>query len=97
MERHINDPDLNVSKLCRLVHMDRSLLYRHLMATTSSAPLAFLHNYRQQKAYELMNTRLTLYEIADAVGYDSYRLFTKHFKAIYGVTPYEFRSLRKSL
>ena len=53
----------------------------------------YLLKLRMQKARDLMDvTSMKVYEIAQRVGYQDYRWFSKVFKQVYGVTPMEYRS-----
>lgn len=54
---------------------------------------SYLVRLRMQKARDLMDvTAMKVYEIAQRVGYQDYRWFSKVFKQAYGVTPMEYRS-----
>ena len=54
---------------------------------------SYLLRLRMQKARDLMDvTSMKVYEIAQRVGYQDYRWFSKVFKQAYGVTPMEYRN-----
>ena len=53
---------------------------------------AYMKNYRMSKAKELLiSTNLKLYEIADQVGYQDPKYFSKVFRDNTGMLPAEYR------
>lgn len=66
-----------------------SLFSRHVGESFGN----YLTGLRMQKAKDLMDVSvMKVYEIAERVGYQDYRWFSKQFKQAYGVTPMEYRS-----
>ena len=54
----------------------------------------WLNYFRIQKARELLEqTNLHFYEIAEKVGYSSYKTFSVHFLSITGETAQKYRTL----
>lgn len=58
----------------------------------------FLNDYRLKQSIEFMkNTDLKLYEIAEKVGFSSLAYYSKKFKEMYGMTPFEYKGNYLSL
>jgi len=67
--------------------------FRELYQTT---PYQYLVGLRLRKAKDLLeNTDLTIQEVADRVGFDSYRGFSKAFKKNYGILPTKYREIEE--
>ncbi len=72
--------------------MSRATLQRHFRAALGMPPMAYLRNLRLEHAAELLlNTELSLKEIADLSGFRQMPPFFRAFKKCYRVTPLEYR------
>ena len=67
-------------------------LFKQNLSMSTKEYLAYL---RIEKAKQLMASDLKMYEIADQVGYNDVRYFSRVFKAVEGKTPTEFRNETK--
>ena len=84
--------DLTEKDLCRLTAMSRATLQRHFRAALGMPPMVYLRNLRLEHAAELLlNTELSLKEIADLSGFRQMPPFFRAFKKCYRVTPLEYR------
>ena len=91
LEEHFADPDFGVLELTRLVHLDRTRLYRKLKELTSKSPQQYLSDFRMKKAAQMIRGREgSISEIAYASGFNSLAYFSKAFKKYYKVSPSEF-------
>jgi len=62
----------------------------------NDTPYQFLIKLRLEKASRLLlDTDLSIKEVADRIGFDSYRGFSKAFKNNYGVLPTMYRKTRE--
>ena len=80
------------------VHVGFSTDYfnRIFLSHTGFTAMAYVNYIRTQKAAELLRTtKLAILDIALAVGYESHQGFLKSFKKYYGMTPQEYRSIKK--
>ncbi len=88
---HFNE-ELTLAGLSGRFYMNMTYiceLFRKYQGTTFSK---YLTNLRLEKASRMIrDTRLTLAEIAEAIGYRDYYYFIRQFKRQYGVTPGQFR------
>ena len=91
VEANICNPDFSVEKLASDLNMSRGYLYKKLMMITGKVPLAFIKEIKMKRALQwLLESQLQIAEIAYKIGYSSPRIFTKHFKEVYGMTPSEY-------
>jgi len=90
---HVNYPQsIKLGTLCDFVYTNRTTLNRNFKAKTGKTAMEYLAHYRIKIACEaLAQTNITLYEIAEAVGfkYDTY--FIKQFSKRMSMTPTEYR------
>jgi DNA-binding response OmpR family regulator len=90
-ERHLSNPDLDVSLFAREVGMSKSILYDKLRSLTGKTINDFISSMRLKKAAELiMVGELNLSEISLEVGYLDPNYFSKSFKKHFGVVPSKY-------
>ncbi len=88
---HIDDVQLDVEKLARLMNMSRITLYRKIKAVSDLSPLELINITRLKKAAALLaEGNLKIYEISDIVGYSSQSHFTRNFLKQFNMTPTEY-------
>ena len=76
--------------------MSNATLMRHFKASLGCTPMEYLRNLRLEHAAELLvNSSISIKEIADNSGFLSDAYFFRSFKKHYGVTPVEFRRLKQ--
>ena len=93
IENHMDNTDFDVDKLATEVGMSRSVLYKKLKALTDMSVNDFVKSFRLQKATQLLKQKkLTINEIAYAVGFNDRKYFSKEFKKQFGKTPSEYNS-----
>lgn len=93
IEKHLDDSNFNASKLASELNFSESQLYRKIKATTNSSTSIFIRLIRLQEARKLiLNSTLSISEIAFKTGFSDPSWFNKTFKEQYGETP---NSLRK--
>nr|MBI1228477.1 response regulator [Cytophagales bacterium] len=91
MEEHHTDPAFDLEKLCKVIGMSRTNLYRKLKAITNQHPTEFIQSFRLKKAVMLFKCRSgNISEVAYSLGFNSLSYFTRIFKKHYGVTPTEY-------
>ncbi|MEL6660143.1 MAG: ATP-binding protein [Bacteroidota bacterium] len=93
IEKHLSDTDYGMPQISRALAMSRSQIFRKIKALTGHAPTDYIRNFRLHKGRELLlNTDLTISEIAYDVGFSSLSYFSRAFSDVYGISP---GSLRK--
>lgn len=92
VEANFSNPNLDSDTICRLVGMSRSNLHAKLTALTGMPITHYVRAIRLSKAKELlMTTQMNITEVADEVGYDNPRYFSRLFSEEFGMPPSEFR------
>lgn len=93
LSRNYHDERYDLHHLCSDVGVSRAQLHRKLIALTGKSATDFIRHFRMKKARELLlNSDLTIAEIAYNVGYKDPHYFTKAFNKETGITPSWFRS-----
>lgn len=78
----------SISTLAEAGGMSRTIFCERFRTLVGAAPMQYLASYRMTVAAEkLKNRRLSLYEVAAAVGYESDKSFTRAFQRWAGMTP----------
>ncbi len=96
VEEHLDDPELNVEKLCKKLIMSHSQLHRKLSALTGFSANTFIRYIRLNKAKELLrNQALTITSVAFDTGFNDPSYFGRVFKKEFGVTPQEWREQQR--
>jgi len=92
MEKNMDNGDLMVEELARELAMSRSVFFKKLKALTGLAPIEFIREIRIKRAAELiLENEFNLTEISEMVGINDSRYFSKCFKAIFKMTPTEYK------
>ncbi len=94
--QHNYASNLQIQSIASYVGVSRSQLYRAFMTHLEVSPHVFLKRYRINEACTLLrNTRLSVGEIANSVGFPDPLYFSRVFKELKGVTPTEFQQSGK--
>lgn len=95
VEKNLDVSDYSVEQLSRDLCMDRTGLYRKLIALLDKSPSLFIRNIRLQKAAALLlEGELSITEITEKVGFNSSSYFSKCFQEMYGCRPSEYAEKR---
>ncbi len=89
---HLEDPNLNVEKLCQEVGLSRAHLNRRMKELFGLTPSEFIRNIRLRKACDLLKQGdVDISQIAYSVGFTSQPHFSTAFKRFTGFSPSEYR------
>lgn len=95
-QKHLGESDLKMDDLGAELGLSRVQLYRKVKVLTGQAPAELLRQTRVRKAHALiLQTDLSLSEIAYDTGFSSPGYFSKCFRDEYGITPSELRKQRE--
>lgn len=92
IENHLNESDFDLELLAADLNMSKSTLYRKIKGMTGLTPLDLVRNVKLKRACTMLEeSRLTISEIAYAVGFSNPKYFTKCFKEEFEMTPSEYQ------
>ncbi len=90
INNNLSDESFGVSELAKKLGIDRSSLLRNIKKATQDSPSVFIRKIRLEESKKLLlQTDLTISEIAYQVGFGSPSYFIKCFKEQYGHPPGE--------
>jgi len=85
---------VSLSQLASIAELSQFHFSRLFKVSTGLSPRQYLIECRLQKARRLLkDTNITVYSIAERIGYNDVSNFVAAFKKHYGVTPLKFRKL----
>lgn len=88
---------ITVNEIANHVNLSRSYLYKMFIKNLKVSPQKYLINLRIYKATLLLkNTKLTIGEVANKVGYTDSLLFSKTFSKYFSVSPLNYRNKKLS-
>lgn len=91
IEKHMIDPDFNVTTLQETLGMGNKQLYRRLKALTGRTPVEYLRDIRMRKAALLLGEgKFSVSEVMYTVGFSGSSYFSKCFQKAFGMTPSEY-------
>lgn len=94
IEKNIGDPDLDIEKFAQEVGVSRMQMYRKLSALTGMTVKEFIRDIRLKRAAQMLSQKkLTVSEIAFAVGFRDLSHFRKCFKQQFGMSASEYADL----
>lgn len=91
IHKNIEDIDLDVEKLAKIMNMSRPTLFRKIKAISNMTPYELITLTRLKKAAELLNDgQYKIYEVSDMIGYHHQSNFTRDFQKQFKMTPTEY-------
>lgn len=93
---NMEDVDLDVNKLAKIMNMSRITLYRKIKAISVLTPIELINVTRLKKAAELLaDGEHKIYEIAYMVGFSTQGNFTRNFQKQFNLTPTEYMNSKQ--
>jgi len=84
---------VDVRELAKMEHVSVSYYRRSFVTVMRRSPMDYVIGLRMNLACQLLeSTTMSIGEIAEAVGYEDQRYFTRLFHKRHGVTPRQYRS-----
>jgi len=94
---NLEDPDLDVEKLARLMNMSKPTLYRKIKSLSDLSPNDLINVTRLKRAAELLaEGKYKIYEVAGMVGYASQTNFGRNFLKQFGLTPSDYLAMKEA-
>lgn len=92
MEKNMDNHMLTVEDMVREMALGRTVFFNKLKGLTGLSPVEFIREIRIKRAAQLLETgQYNITEVTFMVGMNDSRYFSKCFKAVYGMTPTEFK------
>ncbi|MBS2211315.1 response regulator [Carboxylicivirga mesophila] len=92
LEKDMDNPELNVKTMSEMMGMSHTNLYRKIKALTGQTATEFIRTIRLKRAAQLLKAgQLNVSEVMYMVGFSHRSYFTQSFKAMYGVSPKEYK------
>ena len=92
MEKNMSNSEYDVVAFSSDMAMERTTLYRKMVAVVGKTPLQFMHSVRMKRATVLLKEgRYSVADVAAMVGYDTVKTFSQHFKKEYDEYPSKYR------
>lgn len=96
LEENMENTEFNVTMLCRLLGMNKKLLYRKVKLLTGISPVNLIRRVRMAKAAQLLSqNRFTVSEVMYMVGYSNPSYFSRCFVTEYNVPPSQYAIIRE--
>lgn len=97
INKNIEDIDLDVEKLAKIMNMSRPTLFRKIKAISNMTPYELITLTRLKKAAELLNDgQYKIYEVSDMIGYHHQSNFSRDFQKQFKMTPTEYLNSKLS-
>jgi two-component system, response regulator YesN len=92
IDSHFGESTLSLEEVASAAQISPGYLSRLLKLETGFSFVDYLTRVRINKAVQIMNDpAVKVYEVAEAVGYQSQHYFSRAFKRVFGRPPVEFR------
>lgn len=93
IEKNMDNTEFGVTELMDEIGMSKNVLYKKVHALTNLSVADLIKSIRLQKAAQLLEqNKLSIAEIAFAVGFNDRKYFSKEFKKQYNLSPSEYLS-----
>lgn len=91
IEKEIMNDELNINAITEKLFISRSKLYYKIKALTGDTPKEFFRKYKLNRAAELLKDgKHNVSEVSYLTGFSSLTVFSRNFKAHFGMTPTEY-------
>ena len=91
IEKNLNNPLYSVEHLSKDMNMDRTGLYRKLLAISGQTPSSFIRTIRLKHAAQLLQQNFSVSEVSEKVGFGAVSYFSKCFQDEFGVKPSQYK------
>jgi transcriptional regulator GlxA family with amidase domain len=97
MEEHLDQP-LTAAHLASLAFLSVSHYFALFKQLTGRSPINYLTDLRMQRGRRLLvDTSMSVKEVAAALGYDDPFYFSRVFKSVNGIAPTDYRAIQQGL
>jgi len=97
MKQHCHE-NIAQTNVAEYVGLNTSYFSRYFKEETGQSFMDYMKKLRIDKAKELMaSSNMKIYEISEALGYQSVQYFSTLFKSLVGLTPQEYKDKKQSI
>ncbi|HEU4551316.1 MAG TPA: two-component regulator propeller domain-containing protein [Chitinophaga sp.] len=97
IETHMGNQDLDAQSIAKALYVSRTLLYNKLKALTGQTVHEFIKIIRLRKSVQLLiDSNMSINQIAFEVGFNSHSYFDKCFIKQYGAGPREYIARKRA-
>jgi signal transduction histidine kinase/ligand-binding sensor domain-containing protein/DNA-binding response OmpR family regulator len=97
VEKNMDNPNFSVEDMGRQLGLSRTSLYKKILSLTGKSPLEFIRVLRLKRAAQLLvESQLSVAEIAAEVGFNTVKYFTKYFKEEFNCLPSAYARKKRS-
>lgn len=97
IKANFSNPQLDIDLICKEIGMSRSNFYRKAKTLTNLSPAEMIKKLRLEAAAQMLReTDLNISEILEKVAFSGSGYFASCFKAVYGMSPKEYRNTNKA-
>jgi signal transduction histidine kinase/ligand-binding sensor domain-containing protein/DNA-binding response OmpR family regulator len=93
IENNINNTSYSVEQLSRDMCMDRTGLYRKILALVEQTPTEFIRSIRLKKAAQLLEEGFSVNEVSEKVGFGTTSYFIKCFQKEFRIKPFGYKNI----
>ncbi|MCC8188593.1 MAG: response regulator [Bacteroides sp.] len=96
VEENMTNTEFSVEQFSSRIGMSRGHLYKKLVSITGKTPIEFIRIIRLKRARQLLEkSQMNVSEVAYEVGFNSPKIFTRHFRDEFNITPSEYIKYHK--
>lgn len=96
INRNLEDTDLDVEKLAKIMNMSRITLYRKIKAISVLTPIELINITRLKRGAELLaEGNHKIFEVSYMVGFSSQSNFARNFQKQFNITPSEYMNSKQ--
>lgn len=96
IEENLNKADFNIEEFAVALNTSKTVLHKKFKTLIGQTPNQFIRAIRLRKAAELLvNSDLSVAEIAYLTGFNQAHYFIKCFKEVYNETPKTYRDIKR--
>ena len=92
LQANYTDPQLTVAQLAKYTYTSREHLSRVFKDYTAESVHGYLTNLRMQHCRNAIAAGASVLDACSSSGFTNYSSFLKSFRALYGITPTEYRA-----
>lgn len=93
LEANMDNAEYSVEQLASEVGMHRMNLYRKIQSLFGMTPSEFIRTMRLKRAAQILgdDPNISVVEVAEMVGFNTPKYFTRYFKEMFGVLPSQYK------